>query len=182
MLRDNLFNRLFRSEARSNGITRVVSNAPDAPETTIEHADQIRGIAIEDGGLMAASDPYDPPTSQTLEDISSAYWDAHRRLSDIQEQRGGGLFYNPNSYITYTTSPMQDVSERLDRLDQLEKAITDMLVRRVRAFKKHGSTDQKIVDYGVKLAELFKELYPALYEMAMRNAELIDDTDISTDN
>lgn len=60
MLRDNFFNRLFRTEPREGGVYRIVTNAPDAPETTIEHADEIRGIRMEGADeLMALEDAID---------------------------------------------------------------------------------------------------------------------------
>ena len=180
MLRDNLFNRLFRSELRENGLNRVVSNITDAPETTVEHADNTRGISINDLGLLRAEDdsvPEEP--GLTFSDISHRVWDMQRTWDTLRGVRDSGLYYNTvidraPDYLRMDDSP--------EKLEKLKKSIADMVSRREQVFRRSSSSDEKIADYGYELVELFKELYPDMYQQAIECSRMIDHATVSTDS
>ena len=182
MLRDNFFNWLFNSELRENGITRIVTNAPDAPEVVTQHADEIRGIEIDNNitGLARAEDET-PIHGSTLSlgDVSRTFWDMRRAWEDIRPA-SPGLYYNTNT-VEYN-APYTTIHERLDKLDKLETAIAEMISRREQAFRDVGCTDSRLIDYGHDLAELFRELYPDLYRNAIESAKHIQKTRITTEN
>lgn len=180
MLRDNFFNRLFNSELRENGVTRSVTNAPDAPETTVEHADNGRGISIDDIGLLRAEDdtvPAEP--GLTFSDISHRVWDMPRTWTTLREARNSCLYHD--TVIDRAPEPFR-MDDRLEILEKLKKAIADMVSRREQAFRDIGCTDNRLIDYGHNLAELFRELYPDLYRNAIESAKHIQETRITTDN
>ena len=184
MLRDNFFTRMWR-EAMANGDTvhMTTTNDPNTPdEVTVGHA----GQAINDTAdrATAAADPYGLERSNniTFDDILRESNALQRQLRD-----SGNLAYFPysSSFNTYTTlSPIHnDYAEIQAKLDELQKAIADMVVRRALAFREHGSSsDEKIIDYGYRLVNIFKELCPDQYATAMGSVEILKNDNISTDN
>lgn len=190
MLRDHFINRLFRISNEQHGLVNngMTTDTETQQEEQVRYADQSRGIDADDIGetLLDEMEEVHDNAQTTLHNFSRTLWDIHRAWRDLQPvTQGNGLVYNTNAYTTASFSPLTDVNDRLNKLDRLEKAVAEMITSREHAFKlqSSSSTDAKIVDYGHKLADLFKELYPELYRQAIESVRYLPDSEaVSTDN
>ena len=180
-------NLIRRMHERGSTVSATTTTDPTPPEVTVQQPEDTRGIHIDDNIRELMRDDMDSihnNVRMSMDDISRAHWDMRLWQQLHSPEESSGLVYN-TLYNTVTTyRPFQDGYDRLNKLDQLEKAVAEMVTRREHAFKmQNSSTDAKIVDYGVQLADLFKELYPDLYQQAVESANYLPEhEEISTDN